>query len=152
MMENGGKSGIDTWMKRGMRGNGRSVFRMIVGTVQLARAFQSRQERRRWRRKERSAFEDETRYNPLPSSLSHVFFNRVRIADLFHLLFKINASLRNPPPFISIPLLFPFFLFALLLHLLCFALAQPSLFIGRDSPFFSTRGFSTRRRNAIRCA
>ena len=44
MMENGGKSGIDTWMKRGMRGNGRSVFRMIVGTVQLARAFQSRQE------------------------------------------------------------------------------------------------------------
>lgn len=64
MMENGGKSGIDTSMRQEI---GNECFRMIVGTVRLARAFQFEEERKiRFRGYE-------TRHNPLPSSLSLVF-------------------------------------------------------------------------------
>lgn len=95
------------------------------------------------------------------------FFKRVRIADLFHLLFKMNARavLRNPVAFYFYLPFFLFFFCSVLPRLLSsvffsfpvflFCLAQIPLSIGRN--FLSSRpqrmagcGFSSARRGEER--
>lgn len=105
MTENGGKSGIRTI------GNGRGVF--FFGTTsslvqQLAGAFQSRKGGKKDPLSETRNDRIPFAFHPFPP-----FFNHVRIADLFHLLFKINAPRAalsvtfpdafyfHPPPFFS---------------------------------------------------